>query len=144
MSLLARTSKSIGLAEDRSTSGHGHGDEVNALLGKGASFEGKLVFEGTVHINGVFTGEIRSSDTLVVGEGAKVHGEVHVGTLIINGEVSGNIRAKHLVEMHPPARVKGTVVTPSLVIDRGVVFEGTTQMESLEAPAPVPPKGKGA
>ncbi len=45
--------------------------ELNALLGKGSQFEGKLLFEGTVRIDGKFTGEIISTDTLIVGEGAR-------------------------------------------------------------------------
>ena len=54
--------------------------EINALLGKGSEFEGKLLFEGTVRIDGKFKGEIKSSDTLIVGEGAKVEAEISVGT----------------------------------------------------------------
>lgn len=130
MSLLAR--KSGNGTEDTMAAGTARPDAVNALLGRGSSFEGKLVFEGTVHINGVFTGEIHSKDTLVVGEGARVEGEISVGTLVINGEVSGNVRAHSLVEMHAPARVRGTVTTPVLVIDRGVIFEGSTRMEKLD------------
>jgi cytoskeletal protein CcmA (bactofilin family) len=108
--------------------------DLNAVLGRGSVFEGKLAFEGTVHINGSFTGEIHSKDTLVIGEGARVEGDIDVGTIIINGEVTGHIRARQLIEMHAPARVKGTIITPSLVIDRGVVFEGTSRMENLESP----------
>jgi len=48
--------------------------ELNALLGKGSSFEGKLLFEGSVRIDGKFTGEIVSTDTLIIGEGADVKG----------------------------------------------------------------------
>ena len=40
----------------------------NALLGKGADFQGKLTFEGTVRIDGRFTGEIFSDGTLIIGE----------------------------------------------------------------------------
>ncbi len=136
MSLMAKNVKSVSLVDDPEPAAPAGG--VNALLGRGSSFEGKLVFEGTVHINGTFVGEIRSSDALVIGEGAKVQADIQVGTLIINGEVSGQIRAKQLVEMHAPARVKGGVATPLLVIDRGVIFEGTMAMENLDAPAPKP------
>lgn len=143
MSLLTRPPKASIGADDRPAPAGGGGD-VNAVLGKGSHFEGKLVFEGTVHVNGSFTGEIRSNDTLVVGEGGRVQGDVFVGTLIVSGEVHGHVRARHIVEMHAPARVKGSVHTPTLIIDRGVVFEGTTKMESLEAPpaASLPPAAK--
>ncbi|MDO8563265.1 MAG: polymer-forming cytoskeletal protein [Candidatus Limnocylindria bacterium] len=104
--------------------------ELNALLGRGSEFDGKLSFEGTVRIDGTFTGEISTTDTLVVGESAKIAAEIACGTLVVHGEIVGNIRAKTGVELHHPARVRGDITTPSLMIEKGVVFEGNSQMES--------------
>lgn len=115
------------------------GEGLNAILDKGTTFEGKLVFEGTVHINGVFIGEIRSKDTLIIGAGASVQGDIDVGHLIINGEVTGQVRARDSLVMHAPARVKASVTTPLLQIDRGVIFEGTTKMENLDSPKTASP-----
>jgi cytoskeletal protein CcmA (bactofilin family) len=107
-------------------------NEVNALLGKGSEFEGKLTFEGTVRIDGVFSGQIFTEETLIVGEGALVKAEIEVGTIIINGQVIGNVRAKQLVEIHAPGRLKGNIITSALQIDRGVIFEGACQMENVD------------
>lgn len=124
--------------------------DLNALLGRGSEFEGKLTFEGTVRIDGKFTGSIHSGDVLVIGEGAKVSAEITCGTIIVHGEVTGNVRAKNAVELHHPARVRGNVETPSLMIEKGVIFEGQAKMENLDkatfaakpaaaaAPAPAP------
>jgi len=106
--------------------------ELNALLGKGSEFDGRLSFEGTVRIDGTFTGEVTTNDMLIVGESAKVTAEVSCGTIIVHGEVNGNIKASQSVELHKPARVKGDVSTPSLMVERGVVFEGRMKMEDLE------------
>lgn len=105
--------------------------ELNALLGRGSEFEGKLTFEGTVRIDGKFTGSIVTNDVLVVGEGAKIAAEITCGTIIVHGEVSGNIHAKNAVELHHPAKYRGNVETPSLVIEKGVIFEGQSKMENL-------------
>jgi cytoskeletal protein CcmA (bactofilin family) len=105
------------------------GSDLNALLGRGSEFEGKLTFEGTVRIDGKFNGTIASGDTLVVGEGAQVTAEVTCGTLVVHGEVTGNVHARVGVELHPPARVRGTLETPSLMIAKGVVFEGQCKMD---------------
>src|SRR6188472_2435554 len=91
--------------------------EVHTLLGKGSEFEGKLTFEGQVRIDGKFTGQIMTKDTLVIGDGAKVQAEINAGTVIINGNVEGNIRATTLIEVHQPARVKGNLECPSLSMD---------------------------
>jgi cytoskeletal protein CcmA (bactofilin family) len=103
--------------------------DLNALLGRGSEFEGKLTFEGTVRIDGKFTGNIVTNDVLVVGEGAKIAAEITCGTVIVHGEINGNVRAKNAVELHQPAKVHGNLDTPSLVIEKGVVFEGQCKME---------------
>jgi cytoskeletal protein CcmA (bactofilin family) len=111
--------------------------DLNALLGRGSEFEGKLTFEGTVRIDGKFTGSIMTNDTLVVGEGAKVSAEITCGTIIVHGEVVGNIKARTAIELHQPAKVRGNVETPSLMVDKGVIFEGQSKMENLEKPPSV-------
>ncbi len=113
-------------------------NELNALLGKGSEFDGKLAFEGTVRIDGTFSGEITTSDTLIVGDGAKVQAEISCGTIVVHGEVGGNIRATRAVELHTPARVKGDITSPSLMIEKGVVFEGHSKMEDVEPRKIVP------
>src|ERR1700733_398869 len=104
--------------------------EITTLLGRGASFEGKLTFEGTVRIDGKFKGEVFSDDVLVIGEGAHVEAEIDIGEIIIQGTVVGNVKAKRSIEIHAPGRVKGDLTTPSLQIDKGVIFEGRSFMEA--------------
>jgi cytoskeletal protein CcmA (bactofilin family) len=109
--------------------------EITTLLGRGATFEGKLTFEGTVRIDGRFKGEVFSDDVLVIGEGAIVEAEIDIGEVIIQGTVIGNIKAKRSIEIHAPGRVKGDITTPSLQIDKGVIFEGRSFMEGATKPA---------
>ncbi|MGI5861369.1 MAG: bactofilin family protein [Myxococcales bacterium] len=109
--------------------------EVNAVLGRGTEFEGKLTFEGEVRIAGKFTGEIFSKDRLQIDDSARIKAEITTGSLVVYGEITGNIRATQLVELKASARVKGNIEAPSLVIERGVIFEGSCKMENL---------GKGA
>jgi cytoskeletal protein CcmA (bactofilin family) len=110
--------------------------ELAALLGEGAEFSGKLLFDGRVRIDGKFRGEIASDDTLVVGEKAEVEAKIEVGSLIVlGGIVRGGVRAAKLVELHAPAKVFGNITTPQLMIDRGVQFEGQSRVPELDAPA---------
>ncbi len=106
--------------------------EITTILGKGSAFDGKLTFEGAVRIDGVFSGEIRTQGTLIVGETAEVKAEITASTIIIEGLVRGDISATDAIEIHAPARVYGNLATPSLVIQKGSVFEGNCRMESLE------------
>ncbi|MAE73500.1 MAG: hypothetical protein CL675_05350 [Bdellovibrionaceae bacterium] len=97
-------------------------------MDQGASFEGRLTFEGTVRIGGTYRGEIFTNDTLIIDPGAHVESQIEAETVIISGYVKGNIFARRKVVMHPPAIFVGTVTSPSLRIDEGVVFEGASYM----------------
>lgn len=109
---------------------------VTGVLDSGCEFEGKLCFQGTVRIGGVFRGQIYTPDTLIIGESAKVSGEIDAGIVIISGEVQANIKARHRVEIHAPAVFRGSIVTPSLQVDEGVIFEGSSKMiNSASLPA---------
>ena len=103
-------------------------EEINALLGEGTEFEGKLSFEGAVRIDGLFTGEIRGEGMIIVGEKGKVQAEIAAGLVMIRGEVQGNVRAKDRIEAYAPARICGDLYSPVLVFGEGVVFEGTSHM----------------
>lgn len=115
------------------------GYEITALLGPGTRFEGKLDFEGRVRVDGWFRGEIRSDDTLIVGEGAEIYAEISVATVIVKGgRIEGNIRATHAIEIHAPARVVGNLHSPSLSIGKGVEFQGTCRMDPVGDPEEAP------
>ncbi len=108
--------------------------EINALLGKGTSFEGKLVFDGHVRIDGKFKGEVESTGTLIIGEGAEVEAEISVATVILRGgAVTGNVRASESLEVHAPAKLIGNIESPSVFIERGVEFQGSCRMDKPEA-----------
>lgn len=121
-------------------------DNIHTILGPESSFEGKLSFEGTVRVDGVFKGEIHTEDVLVIGEGARVEAEVKVGSIIVNGEVRGNVTATSAVELHAPGKLYGNITTPQLTIDKGVLFEGsctmTTKASAHSAPAPAKDQSK--
>lgn len=119
--------------EQRSESGH------NSLLGQGAEFEGKLTFDGTVVIDGKFTGEIFSKDRLQISQGARVSAEITVGSVVVFGEVTGNIKAAQSIELRSSAKVKGNIESPSLIIEKGAVYEGSCKMENLGKQATITP-----
>jgi len=106
--------------------------DMNAFIGKGSQFVGKLTFEGTVRIDGRVDGEIFSKGTLVIGEGAEIKAKINVDTVIIQGKVSGNILANKLIEMRQPGRLYGNIRTPALQVEKGVIFEGNCRMENLD------------
>jgi len=101
---------------------------IKAFLGPGSRFEGKLSFDEMVRLDGVFSGEIKSSDTLIVGESAEIDGKIQVGSLILSGHFKGDIKATTSVELRAPAQVEGSIDTPIIKIDEKVIFNGEIKM----------------
>ena len=102
--------------------------EINSFLGAGCIYEGKLTFEGRVRIDGKFTGEIFSSETLEIGPDAELEGDIDVGVLVIAGRVSGNITARNRCDLRAPARVMGNITSPAITMEAGVTFDGQVSM----------------
>ena len=106
---------------------------IQTFLGPETILEGRLAFEGTVRIDGHFTGSIESKEGVIaVGEKAVVRAEMFVSTAVVWGEVSGKIRATDRIELHQPARVFADLSAPVVIIDAGVVFRGSCSMEDKD------------
>jgi cytoskeletal protein CcmA (bactofilin family) len=107
--------------------------DIKAFLGTGSRFEGKLNFDEMVRLDGSFSGEIKSTDTLIVGETAIIDGDIQVGSLILSGQFKGSIKATCMVELHAPAQVEGVIESPLLKIEEKVVFNGEIRMATPAA-----------
>ncbi|MSP26024.1 MAG: polymer-forming cytoskeletal protein [Myxococcales bacterium] len=106
--------------------------ELNALLGRGTRYHGKLWFDGHVRLEGQFIGEIRGAGVLVIGAGAEIDGDIEVGTcLVTGGIVRAELRARDTIELHAGAVVSGNLHAPNVFIDRGAKFEGDCRMAPL-------------
>ncbi|CCO23338.1 bactofilin family protein [Maridesulfovibrio hydrothermalis] len=113
-------------------------DEINAFLGSGTDYQGKLNFQGAVRIDGNFNGEVESEGTLVVGKEARVEGVLKVGQLVLSGKVHGEVYASEKAVLHKTANLQGNLVTPVLVVEEGAVLEGRVTMSSTPSEAGEP------
>ena len=106
---------------------------TSAFLGKGSRVTGKLVFEGTVRLEGQVEGEITAQDTLVIGETAVINAQINGTSIVVHGTIKGDVTARKRLEIHAPGKVYGNISVPSLVIHEGVVFEGQCTMGGGDA-----------
>ena len=126
---------------------------LTAFIDQGSSFEGKLSFKDTVRIDGHFSGEITSENTLVIGETGEIQANIRSKTVIVSGSVSGDVVAGTKVVLHKSARMQGNVEAPSLMIEEGAVLNGQvsmplpdslkkggTSLKAVEGGVPSPPK----
>jgi cytoskeletal protein CcmA (bactofilin family) len=103
-------------------------ENISVFLDKNTVFEGKMTFEGILHLDGKVEGEVFNSGTLIMGETAVIKGKLGVNAVIINGRVEGEVNAKERVEIHSKGKIYGTIFAPILVIQDGGIFEGDCKM----------------
>jgi len=108
-------------------------EEVRAFLGKGAEFTGKLMFNGSVRIDGDFKGSIFGNGMLVIGEGAEIEADIRVDAVMISGEVHGQIDVKKQIRIYSTGKVSGDLNTPVFSVEEGAFFEGACHMTRSEA-----------
>ncbi len=101
---------------------------LTAFIDQGSEFEGKLSFRDTVRIDGRFSGEITSENTLIVGESGEIEAEIRSKTIVVSGTVNGNLIAEAKVVLHKSAKVNGDIHTPSLVVEEGAKITGKINM----------------
>jgi cytoskeletal protein CcmA (bactofilin family) len=92
---------------------------LNALLGRGATYEGDLSFEGRVRVDGLFRGRIFTEELLEVGEEGRIEGDLDAHNLIVAGFVEGRVRVRGKLVVESTGQLLGNVQATKLVVREG-------------------------
>ena len=106
-------------------------EELKAFLGQGAEFIGKLIFNGSVRIDGNFQGEIFGQGSLVVGQGASVKADIAVKSVYISGDVQGTIEVNEKINIHSTGKFLGDVRTPVFIMEEVAIFDCMSHMAEI-------------
>ena len=128
MSLLARRS---GPSSAPTAAGSGY-----SLLDAQLVITGDLDTAGSLRIDGKLEGNVRRADTVVLGVGATMTGDVHAREVVIGGSITGNIHATDRVELQATAIVTGDVLTQTILVQEGGVVNGRVLMRPPEESNP--------
>ena len=104
----------------------GSSEEWTGFIDQGVTLEGTLTVTGTFRID--VKGRIISEQTVVLGDGAKVEGQIEGNRVVISGRFDGVIFAKGRVEIQAKGVVTGEVHSPCMVVDPGGIFDGRCHM----------------
>ncbi|HEX2711144.1 MAG TPA: polymer-forming cytoskeletal protein [Candidatus Acidoferrales bacterium] len=103
-------------------------DEWTGFLDKGVRLVGTLELPGTFRLDGQVKGNIVSQQSLILGEGARVEGQIEGNHVVVAGRFDGVIFAKGRVEIQAKGVVTGEIHAPCLVIEPGGIFDGQCHM----------------
>jgi len=96
---------------------------LNALLGKGAVYEGDLSFEGRVRVDGLFRGRVYTEEVLEIGPEGRIEGEVDAAVVVLAGTVVGTLEVRELLVVQPGGLARGEVRAKLLEVRPGGRFE---------------------
>jgi cytoskeletal protein CcmA (bactofilin family) len=95
-----------------------------SVVDKQLAVSGELNTASTVRVDGRVDGARHRADTLIVGVGAVVVGDVEVRDLVVAGEILGNVIASGRVEIQAGASVTGSIRAAAMQLEEGGVVRG--------------------
>jgi cytoskeletal protein CcmA (bactofilin family) len=99
-----------------------------SLLDAQLSVTGDLETSGSLRIEGKLDGSVLSADSVVVGVGSTISGDIHAREVVVGGTITGNVHASERVELQATAVVTGDVHTGSILVQEGGVVNGRVLM----------------
>jgi cytoskeletal protein CcmA (bactofilin family) len=101
-------------------------------MGPNDSLEGKLVYDGSVHVDGRAEGEFRVTGNLDVAQGATARISIEAANVTVKGQVEGAVTARDKLTLGKNARLSGDIVVRRLQIEDGASLNGHVRMGDSE------------
>jgi cytoskeletal protein CcmA (bactofilin family) len=108
--------------------GRGEPGSRISFIGAQIRFQGELLGDEDVLVEGRVEGRVKISRALRVGLQGVVMAEVAAANVVIAGRVVGNVSAGERVELLPTGILEGNIQAPRIVIGEGARFMGRIDM----------------
>lgn len=93
-----------------------------SIISEGAIFEGSLMLDGALHLDGKFKGTIKV-DKITVGKSGQLDGILKANNIVAFGEIKGEISCKELT-LNAGSSIDGTIDYSSIKIFAGASISG--------------------
>jgi cytoskeletal protein CcmA (bactofilin family) len=100
------------------------GGAPRTVLFANSSISGKLSYNLPVKIDGHFTGEIKSTELLVIGSNAQVEAHISARQVVLEGKLVGSVQAMGCFEILKGGYFKGDARVAELKVHPDAVFDG--------------------
>jgi cytoskeletal protein CcmA (bactofilin family) len=100
------------------------GSFINSIVGPGTFFRGHVELNGLLRIDGDFSGSVKTSGRVIVGQAGRADCAIDAGSVVVGGLFRGEIYAQEKVVLLSSSVVIGSITAPRLVIEPGVLVHG--------------------
>lgn len=97
---------------------------INTIIGKGSAISGDLKVNGFIRIDGDIDGNLETDGNVIIGENARLRGNLTAKSVIIGGILKGNIYAVESVKVLSDAAVIGDIISRKVQVDASALFHG--------------------
>ena len=94
---------------------------------------GDITTQGTVRVDGRIEGALHRADTLVIGAGGTVVGNVEAREVVIGGTLLGSLSASTRVEVQATATVNGDIRAAAVLLVEGGTVHGHVSISATAA-----------
>jgi cytoskeletal protein CcmA (bactofilin family) len=114
-----------------------HADDfsVNTIIGLNSELNGDLSTDGFTRVDGNVRGNLTVAGRVVIGEAARMRGNVSGTVVTIGGVVRGNVLASERLIILSGALILGDIITRRIQADEGCLVHGRVRVapETWEA-----------
>lgn len=96
---------------------------------------GDIGTDGTVRIDGRIDGTMHRADTLIIGAGGTVVGNVEAREVVVGGELTGDLVVSGRVEIQKTATVRGDIRAAAVMLEEGGTVHGHVVVRALDEDA---------
>ena len=97
---------------------------INTIIGKGSAISGNMKVNGFIRVDGDIDGSLETDGNVIVGENARIRGDLTAKSVIFGGIIKGNIKANESVKVLSEAAVIGDVISRKVQIDGSAIIHG--------------------
>ncbi len=98
---------------------------INTIIGGGSAIKGNLKINGFVRIDGDIDGNLETDGNVIIGEKARIRGNVNARAIIVGGIILGDVFAGESIKLLSSSVVIGDMVSHKVQIDDQALFHGS-------------------
>ena len=106
---------------------------INTIIGKGSAISGNLKVNGFIRIDGDIDGNLETDGNVIVGENARIRGNLSAKAVIIGGIIKGNVLASESIKLLSEAAVIGDVISRKVQVEDSALVHGHCISIKVEA-----------